>query len=268
MVRCVELVELLQLRPMSTLPENVQLHPWNLLESHQRAVDRVDPVLAAPDQQDALTQFVRVAPHHAELEVGTGERLAHGTRGGQRLGLAGDREALLDQFGRNELLVEDHDAQELLDVLARRLAGEPAEQLDALGRIRREQVDAQPAGTHQHQPARPVGVVQREPDRGAAAQRIAHQRSAFDAEMVEQVEQGGGAVAVVLLVLGVLVGVAVAGLVDGEHVELLGQHGDVAAEVRPARRPGPAAVQQHHRLRVADRLPRDSAAACPSRTCA
>ena len=130
--------------------------------------------------------------------------------------------------------------------------GELAEQLDALGRVRREQVDRQPAGTHQHQPAGPVRVVQREPHRGAAAERIAHQRSAFDAEVVEQVQQRGGAVAVVLLVLGVLVGVPVAGLVDGQHVEVLRQHADVAAEVRPARRAGPAAVQQHDRLLVAD----------------
>ena len=109
-----------------------------------------------------------------------------------------------------------------------------------------------PARAHQHEPARTLGVVEREPHRGAAAERIAHQRSAFDAEVVEQVQQGGGAVAVVLLVLGVLVGVAVAGLVDGQHVEVLREHGDVLREVRPARRAGPATVQQHDRLVVAD----------------
>ena len=125
--------------------------------------------------------------------------------------------------------------------------GEPAEQLDTLGRIRREQVDAQTAGTHQHQPARPVGVVQRKPDGGAAAQRIAHQRSTFDAEVVEQVQQGGGAVAVVLLMLGVFVGVPVTGLIHRQDAELLREHADVAAEVRPTRRPRSAAVQQHHR---------------------
>src|SRR6476619_21879 len=92
-----------------------------------------------------------------------------------------------------------------------------------------------------------TGVVKRKPHSGAAAKRITHQRSAFDAEVVEQVQQSGGAVAVVLLMLGVLVGVPVAGLVDGEHVKVLRQHADVAAEVGPARRTGPAAVQQHDR---------------------
>ena len=55
-----------------------------------------------------------------------------------------------------------------------------------------------------------------------------------------------------LPVLGAFVGVPVAGLIDGEHMKLLRQHRDVAREVRPARRAGTAAVQQHHRLLVAD----------------
>ncbi len=40
------------------------------LQRHQRAVERVHPVLAAPDQQHPLAQLVDVAPHHAEFEVG------------------------------------------------------------------------------------------------------------------------------------------------------------------------------------------------------
>ena len=55
-----------------------------------------------------------------------------------------------------------------------------------------------------------------------------------------------------LPVLGTLVGVAVAGLVDGQHVKVLRQHRDVAGEVRPARRTGSAAVQQHDRLLFAN----------------
>ena len=132
------------------------------------------------------------------------------------------------------------------------LDGELAEQLHTLGGIGGEQVDRQPAGTHQHQPARALRVVEREPHRGAAAQRIAHQRSAFDLQVIEQVEQCGGAVAVVLLVFGVLVRMAVSRLVDGEDVEVLRQYGDVLGEVRPARCAGTAAVQQHDRLLVAD----------------
>ena len=258
----VELVELLQLSPVSALPEHVQLHARDLLERHQRPVERVDPVLAAPDQQHRLAQLVHLAPHHAELEVGARERLSHRLGGGQRLGLAGDREALVDEFGGDELLVEDHDAQELLHVLARRVDGELAEQLDALGGVGREQVDAQPAGAHQHQPARPLRVVQREPHRGAATERITHQRSTFDAEVVEQVQQRGGAVAVVLLVLGVLVGVAVARLVDGQHVEVPRQHR------RCSWRSSTSSTHRAHRRAAARRSPdcrrplRDSAGAC------
>ena len=108
-----------------------------------------------------------------------------------------------------------------------------------------------PAGAHQHQPTRPVGVVERESHRGAAAERITHQCSAFDAEVVEQVQQRGGAVPVVLLVLGVLVGMPVAGLIDRQHVEVPRQYRDVLREVRPARRTGTAAVQEHNGLIVA-----------------
>ena len=142
--------------------------------------------------------------------------------------------------------------QELLQVFPRRLDGELAEELHTLGGIGCEQVHRKAAGAHQHQPARPAGVVEREPDRGTAAERITHQRSAFQAEMIEQVQQRGGAVTVVLLMLGVLVGVSVARLVDGEHVKVLRQNRDVAPEVRPARRTGSTAVQQHDRLIVAD----------------
>ena len=52
--------------------------------------------------------------------------------------------------------------------------------------------------------------------------------------------------------LGAFVGVAVAGLIDGENVKTLRQHRNVAREVRPARGSGTAAVQQHHRLVVTD----------------
>ncbi len=117
----VEFVELLELGPVPALTEHVQLNARNLLERHQRTVERIDPILTAPDQQHRLAQLVHLAPHHAELEVRACERLSHRSRGGQRLGLAGNGEAFVDQLGGDELLVEDHDAQELLHVLARGL---------------------------------------------------------------------------------------------------------------------------------------------------
>src|ERR1700712_5174131 len=88
----VELVELLQLSPVPTLAEHVELNARNLLERHQRTVERVHPVLAAPDEQHRLAQLVDLAPHHAELEVRACERLSHRLGRGQRFGLTGDGE--------------------------------------------------------------------------------------------------------------------------------------------------------------------------------
>src|ERR1022692_610573 len=47
----VELVELLQLRPVPATAEDVQLRSPDALERHQCAIERVDPVFPAPDQQ-------------------------------------------------------------------------------------------------------------------------------------------------------------------------------------------------------------------------
>jgi hypothetical protein len=47
------------------------------------------------------------------------------------------------------------------------------------------------------------------------------------------------------------------GLIDGQHVKVLRQYADIAPEVRPARRAGAAAVQQHERQPAADRPPAD-----------
>ena len=156
------------------------------------------------------------------------------------------------KLAKYQLLVVDHHPQKRLEVLPSRLDGELAQPLDTLGGVRGEQVDAEPAGTHQHQPAGVVGVIEREPDRRATAQRIPYQRNTSQTQLVEQSFQGSGGVVVELPVLRAFVGVTVAGLVDRQYVETLRQHRDVAGEVRPARRARTAAVQQHHRLVVAD----------------
>ncbi len=237
---------------MSALPEDVQLHRRNLLERHQRAVERVDAVLATPDQQHPLAQLVHLAPHHAELEVGPRERLSHRRGRGQRLGLAGDLEPLVDQLGRDELLVVDHDAQELLDVLARRLAANlPSSLTPSVGSGANRLTDSPPGPISTRRPAR-FGLSSANRTAVPPPSELPTSAARSMPQMVEQVQQRGRAVAVVLLVFGVLVGVAVARLVDGEHMEVLGQHGDVASEVRPARRTGAAAVQQHDRLLVTD----------------
>ncbi len=70
--------------------------------------------------------------------------------------------------------------------------------------------------------------------------------------MVEETLQRPGRVVVELAVLGALVGEPVAGLIDGQYMEALGQHRDVPGEVRPARRAGATAVQQHDRLIATD----------------
>ena len=70
--------------------------------------------------------------------------------------------------------------------------------------------------------------------------------------MIEQCQHGIGAVAVVLLMLGVFIGVPVAGLVDSQHMKVLCQNADVAPEVRPTRRTRTTAVQEHDGLLIAD----------------
>ena len=134
----------------------------------------------------------------------------------------------IDQLRGDQLLVVDHHSQERLEVFPRRFHGELAQPLDAFGGIGREQVDTQAARTHQHQPACVVGVVECEPHRGAAAQRIAHQRNTSQAQLIEQAFQRPRRVVVELPVLGPLVRVPVAGLVDGQHMKLLSQHRDIA----------------------------------------
>ena len=54
-------------------------------------------------------------------------------------------------------------------------------------------VEGQPAGSHQHQAARALRVVQGEADRGAAAERVAHQVHPVDAELVEQARERAAA---------------------------------------------------------------------------
>ena len=83
-----------------------------------------------------------------------------------------------------------------------------------------------------------------------------------DAEVIEEVQQSGRAVAVVLLVLGVLVRVAVARLVDGQHVKVLARAlrccgRSSTNSTRPARRraAAPRSARCRHR-------PRGSAGAC------
>src|SRR5688500_10745571 len=80
----VELVELLHLSPVPALTEHVQLDFRNLLECHQRSIERVHPVLTAPDEQYPLAQLEHLTPHHPELEVRTRERLTHCAGSGQR----------------------------------------------------------------------------------------------------------------------------------------------------------------------------------------
>src|SRR6202042_1237863 len=78
----VELVELLQLRPVPAAAEYVQLRAPDQLQRKQGAVERVDPVLPAPDQQHAVAQPVRLPPEQAVLGGGRVEE--RGTQRGHR----------------------------------------------------------------------------------------------------------------------------------------------------------------------------------------
>ena len=65
----VEFRRTFQLRPVPALAEHVQLHPRNLLERDQRAVDRLTRSSRPQISSNPLAQLVGVTPHHPELEV-------------------------------------------------------------------------------------------------------------------------------------------------------------------------------------------------------
>src|SRR5215831_17263962 len=65
----VELVELLQLRPVPAAAEHVQLRPADQLERHKRAVEGVHSVLSAPHQQDLVPQPLGLPPEQPFLGV-------------------------------------------------------------------------------------------------------------------------------------------------------------------------------------------------------
>ena len=157
------------------------------LERHERAVERVDAVLAPPGEQHVVAQPVGLAPEHAVLGgVGVPERHPHRGHRGLGAGGGGVGEALLDQLVGDQRLVDHHRGDEPRS--ASRL-GSPAKSISrctpsvgsAWNRFEREA-----ARPHQHQPADPVGVAEREPHRRAPAQAVAEQVHALDAELVEQ----------------------------------------------------------------------------------
>ena len=91
------------------------------LQRDQRAVERVDPVLAAPGEQRVLAQPVGLAPEHAVLVgVGLPERRAHRGHRLARAGGGGVGEPLLDELVGDQVLVDHHRGDERPQRLARR----------------------------------------------------------------------------------------------------------------------------------------------------
>ena len=254
-----ELVGRLDLRPVPAAREHMQLRLRDQLERDHGAVERVDPVLAAPGEQCVMTQPVRLAPQHPVLgRLRVPERHAHRAHRVLRAGRGRVGEPLLDELVGDQLLVDHHRRDEGAQRLPRRVGAEVHQPLDALGRVGVEQVERQPARAHHDQPADPVGVGQRQPHRRTAAEAVAEQVHLLDAELVEQRDHGVGGEPVVVADDGRLVGPAEAGLVDEQRAVVRGEARQGGAEVRPRRRAGAAAVQHDQRESRASPRPCDS----------
>ena len=210
------------------------------LERDHGAVERVDPVLAAPGEQRVLAELVRLAPEHAVLGgLGVPERHAHRAHRLLGAGRGGVGEPLLDQLVGDQVLVDDHRRDERAQRLAGRVGAEVHQPLDALGRVGVEQVERQPARAHQHQPADPVGVGQRQPHRRTAAEAVAEQVHLLDAQLVEQRDDVVGGEAEVVADDRRLVGAAEAGLVDEQGAEDAAKRGSAEPKLDHADAPGP-----------------------------
>ncbi len=189
-----ELLGRLDLRPVAAVGEHVQLGLRDQLERHHGAVERVDPVLAAPGEQRVLAQAVRLAPEHAVLG-GLGVPEAHAHRAHRLLGAGGGGvgEPLLDQLVGDQRLVDDHGRDERTQRLASRVGAEVHQPLHALGGVGVEQVEA----TARPGPSAPAG----RPGRGGSAPGASPCRrpgccragAPLDAELVEQLHDVVGA---------------------------------------------------------------------------
>ena len=248
-----ELLGRLDLGPVPAVREDVQRGPGDHLQRHEGTVEGVHPVLASPGEQGRTLQLVGVAPDEAVLvAVRVPEGHAHRLHRLLRARRRRVGEALGDQLVGDEVLVDDHRGDERPHRLLGRRGAELHESLDALGRVGVEEAQVQPARAHQHEPADPLRVEQGEPRRGAAAQAVAEQVEAFDAQLVEQVLDRLGGEAEVVALDGRLVALPEAGLVDEQRPEVLGEARQCRAEVRPRRCTRSAAVQHHQRQAAAD----------------
>ena len=236
----VELVGVLDLRPVPAAPEDVQLRVVDQLEQPVGVVERDDPVVAAVHDQGAVRQG-----GDDVLRGGEGVDPALPGRGEHR------RERLLEarahrrgvaQLG--ELVggvggVEGEDVEQAAHRRQRRLvAPHPVEPVG--------DGERHPAGTHQHQALDPLGRVRGHRDRQPAAEAVADDREPVEPQRVGEAEQvGPPRVERVVEPLGP-VGEAEADDVRRDDGEVLGQGRHRQPPVREGRDPRARAVHEQH----------------------
>jgi hypothetical protein len=109
-----------------------------------------------------------------------------------------------------------------------------------------------PPGAQKHEPIDAAGGLQRHAHRAGAAERIAERVRPLEAERVQEAQHRLGEVAERVLAVEPLRRAAEARQVGHDQAEMAGERGEIAGEVRDARRAGAAAMQQQQRRPLSD----------------
>ena len=235
------------LRPVAAVAVNMQLRAGDPGEQAQPGVHRHEAVVASPDDQSwrsdlaepraKVRELLRVGFEALDEVVQMVAARQHivETRLEQRLGeVAG---------------VEDEDAHHLFEVFNGRLAVQGVQQLDALGRHRREQAHAAGPPAHQHQLSHPLRPAQGEGHRAMAAHRVAQQMDFIDPQLIDHAFQNAGVEIRTRAAVDDRIALPPPRTVEEQHaIARLDQRVNIAAEVGPAGGPRPGAVQHDHGL--------------------
>ena len=242
----------LNLGPVAALGEHVQPGVGHVAGHEQRGVEGQDAVVAAPGEERRVGDAVDLAPQllgHQHRLAGL-HGLEHGHRGGHGFGIDGRLVALFEHLGVDLPRVvheRGNDRLHLLPARARR-GVEGHEGLEALRRPGARERQGPAGRAHEHQPVGALRVIEGELERRAAAEGVADEVGAVDAELVEEAAHRPGVELPHPALDHRLVGAAIAGLVDGQHPEVRSQRREVLFPVAPRRGPRPSAVEEHQRV--------------------